>query len=163
VFVEAQFMTRMRTLGKALLGAVAGAVVCLTLIAFVMAALSYIPPDDRTGTLLFLLGVGIGSPAGATLAVVAGKREIRGRAKDVLCGTLTGCILALLAAQLVAALATGSDVFTMGKRGADTRWIGLCVALPTGSLLGGLYGFAKGARQRRRGGATAPPADAPTA
>src|SRR5437764_13375807 len=93
-------------LSRIILGASAGAVVAIMITAFVGAALSYYPPDDEAGGQLFLAVAGAGGTAGAVLAAVAGTRQVRGRARDVIVGTLGGCVLGVLGGLLYAAAAS---------------------------------------------------------
>src|SRR5690349_3940577 len=132
--MEGEPMSRVRKmwadLGRVVLGASAGAVVAVTLAAVLGQALSYYPPDDDAGTRLFLAVDGPGGTAGAVLAAVAGTREIRGWAKDLVVGTLGGCFVGMVGGFLYAAVASGfSPTLLTGKFEAQYRWTGLLVVV----------------------------------
>jgi hypothetical protein len=135
---------------RAGLGALCGAVICLTLTAVAYQILSDQPPEEDVGMLLFLASVGAGGTAGAILGTVAGAWELRGRGRAVVLGALAGCLVGLVGAVLYTSVATGyHDIW--GKLAARHRWVGLVVGAPAGSLLGGIVGFMVGGRRRAHG------------
>src|SRR5579871_836116 len=84
-------------LGRGIVGAFAGTMLCLALTVLVGQALAYYPPNDRVGTQVFLAAAVPGGTAGATLAVVVGRKEVRGRARDVSVGLVAGALAGILA------------------------------------------------------------------
>jgi hypothetical protein len=140
----------LKVLGRAVLGAVAGAFCALTALAVLGSALSHNPPDESTGMQLFLLGAGFGGTAGAILAIVAGSWQLRGWGRDLAFGVIGGCLAGILGAGIYAKVASGHSSDVLGKFTAEYRFVGLCVGVPTGALLGGIAGllFHWGTRQR---------------
>jgi hypothetical protein len=149
-------MNRANRIGAALMratcGAVAGAVVCLALVALVGLAVGFWPPDDGVSSPLFLATVAVGGTAGAVLTAAAGALEVRGRAKVIVLGAVAGCLLGIVGAIVYGAAATAAEnpTFMWDKAEARHRRVGILVGVPAGSLLGGLAGFVVGILQRRR-------------
>jgi hypothetical protein len=142
-------MNQTRSAAVATVGALAGAVLGVCVVAAFHHALSYHPQRDGWG--LLLLAGGIGGLAGAVLGMSAGTVELRGRGKTTALGALAGCGLGVLGAVLYASIAV-SHKDPGGIRDAievGYRWQGLSIGVPAGSLFGGIVGFVAGFVRRR--------------
>jgi hypothetical protein len=145
---------------RGLLGAGSGAFLAV----IGTAALGYFDPEDRlrSASLPAALGAGLGGAFG----ICAGAWEIRGKAKYMLIGMVTGCIVGWAGGIVYGAVAAAREADDFMRQKAATVYAnrGLHVGMPAGAVLGAVVGLGVGLIVARRAegfpksvGAAAPP------